>query len=263
MPLEPAESTMTSTRDWLLDAVRNSRRVARRRPWLAVLAAVLAVGMVALIFSALVSRVADARLAARTRMVTASDLAGAPLAQATVFVDGVAKCSALPCELDLEDGAHWISLRADGYQSPPVHPITAGDGSPRHIHFQLRHEAAPLPPPPAVTPAPAPTPVAEVAALPSAEPAPLPPVAEEPAPKPVAKPTPRPAYVSVARARLNINSIPVSNVVLDGRPLGTTPKLGVAVAPGAHTIVFISGKKRLVRGAMARAGKTSVVSARF
>lgn len=38
---------------------------------------------------------------------------------------------------------------------------------------------------------------------------------------------------------LNINSIPPSNVVLDGRPLGSTPKVGVSVSPGAHTVVFI------------------------
>jgi eukaryotic-like serine/threonine-protein kinase len=38
---------------------------------------------------------------------------------------------------------------------------------------------------------------------------------------------------------LNINSIPVSNVILDGRPMGSTPKVGLSVTAGNHTVVFV------------------------
>ena len=38
---------------------------------------------------------------------------------------------------------------------------------------------------------------------------------------------------------LNINSIPVSNVILDGRPVGSTPKVGLSVPSGNHTVVFV------------------------
>jgi hypothetical protein len=263
-PLLPPSEATHATRDWLVEAVKTSRRGLRARPWLGVLVAAAVVGVVALVFSALVSRVADARLAARTRVVTASDLAGVPLSQATVFVDGVAQCNALPCELELVDGSHWVSLRSAGFQSPPAHPIATGDSAPRHIHFQLRHEAAPpTSPSPVAAEAAAPTPVATVQlAPPAANPEPAPAAEPAPAPKKLAR-APRAAVVRAASARLNINSIPSSSVVLDGRPLGQTPRLGVRVSPGAHTVVFIHGKKRVVRGTMARAGKTSVVSARL
>lgn len=38
---------------------------------------------------------------------------------------------------------------------------------------------------------------------------------------------------------INLNSIPISNVVLDGRPLGPTPQTGVRVKAGTHNITFI------------------------
>lgn len=40
-------------------------------------------------------------------------------------------------------------------------------------------------------------------------------------------------------ATLNMHSVPVSEVVLDGKSLGGTPKVGVAVAPGSHSITFV------------------------
>lgn len=48
---------------------------------------------------------------------------------------------------------------------------------------------------------------------------------------------------------LNINSIPASRVLLDGQPLGETPKTNVQVSPGKHTVTFIHpehGKKSVV-----------------
>jgi hypothetical protein len=39
--------------------------------------------------------------------------------------------------------------------------------------------------------------------------------------------------------RVNINSIPIAAVVLDGRPLGGTPRVGVTVAAGEHTVLFV------------------------
>ncbi len=38
---------------------------------------------------------------------------------------------------------------------------------------------------------------------------------------------------------LNINSIPPSKVVLDGRPIGSAPKVGVRVPAGKHKVIFI------------------------
>jgi PEGA domain len=42
------------------------------------------------------------------------------------------------------------------------------------------------------------------------------------------------------QAFLNINSIPASSVILDGKPIGSTPKLKYAVSPGSHSVVFVN-----------------------
>ena len=41
-------------------------------------------------------------------------------------------------------------------------------------------------------------------------------------------------------AFLNINSIPASSIVLDGKPIGNTPKLKYGVSPGQHTVLFVN-----------------------
>ncbi|HEX3769431.1 MAG TPA: PEGA domain-containing protein [Polyangiaceae bacterium] len=68
-----------------------------------------------------------------------------------------------------------------------------------------------------------------------------------PAPRPVSHAAPAPAEPSGggggggegAEAFLNINSIPPSTAFLDGRSLGSTPKVHVSVKPGAHTVKFV------------------------
>ncbi len=63
---------------------------------------------------------------------------------------------------------------------------------------------------------------------------------------------------------LNINSIPPSRILLDGSPLGETPKTGVKVSPGKHTVTFIHpehGKQSVVVNV--GPGETKVASARL
>lgn len=63
---------------------------------------------------------------------------------------------------------------------------------------------------------------------------------------------------------LNINSIPVSNVILDGRPLGTTPKVGLSVSAGSHTVVFVHAEHgRKVRSVNVPAGGAATAAVRF
>jgi serine/threonine-protein kinase len=62
---------------------------------------------------------------------------------------------------------------------------------------------------------------------------------------------------------LNINSIPVSTIVLDGRPLGPTPKVGVKVSAGNHTVVFVSGTDRKSASVNVGGGQTKTVAVRF
>jgi hypothetical protein len=42
------------------------------------------------------------------------------------------------------------------------------------------------------------------------------------------------------QAFLNINSIPASSVILDGKPIGSTPKLKYTVSAGTHSVVFVN-----------------------
>jgi serine/threonine-protein kinase len=86
--------------------------------------------------------------------------------------------------------------------------------------------------------------------------APAPAAPKEPAePKPVA---------ASGKGSLNINSIPVSNVILDGKPLGQTPKVGVSVSPGPHTVIFVHPEHgRKAKSVTVEAGKTAAAIVRF
>src|SRR6185295_2736946 len=48
----------------------------------------------------------------------------------------------------------------------------------------------------------------------------------------VDKPAADKAKAAGGNGKLNINSIPTANVVLDGRPVGRTPVVGLSVTPG-------------------------------
>lgn len=82
--------------------------------------------------------------------------------------------------------------------------------------------------------------------------------------RPRPNPTPaQPAAVS-DKGKLNVSSNPPSNAILDGRPLGPTPRAGISVAPGPHTVVFVHpqhGRKQV--SVNVAAGKTANASVRF
>jgi serine/threonine-protein kinase len=85
-------------------------------------------------------------------------------------------------------------------------------------------------------------------------------------PAPVAEATEKPAAAAAASGTgtLNMNSIPVSKVVLDGRPMGSTPKVGQSVPAGSHTVTFIHpelGKKSVT--VMVKAGETKTAAVKF
>ena len=79
---------------------------------------------------------------------------------------------------------------------------------------------------------------------------------------PVARAAPR--APAGGKGTLNINSIPVSRVILDGVPKGTTPVTGVKVSPGTHTVVFMHPTHgRKVRAVTVQPGKTATAAVRF
>jgi serine/threonine-protein kinase len=87
-----------------------------------------------------------------------------------------------------------------------------------------------------------------------------PPAAYNPPPAAYTPPAPRPQPQPQAQgetgggggggggeAFLNINSIPPSTCILDGRSLGSTPKIHVSVKPGSHTIKFVDSDDGLTK----------------
>jgi serine/threonine-protein kinase len=81
---------------------------------------------------------------------------------------------------------------------------------------------------------------------------------------PVETSEPSGATESIGNGTLNLISSPPSTVVLDGKPLGMTPKTGISVSPGPHTLLFVHpdfGRK--ARTVTVQSGKTSSASVTF
>lgn len=89
----------------------------------------------------------------------------------------------------------------------------------------------------------------------------------DPAVKPTEKPTEKPEPPKTAdtgMATLNINSVPPSNAILNGRPLGQTPKPGVSVPAGTHTVIFVHPEKgRKTQTISVKGGETKTVVVKF
>jgi serine/threonine-protein kinase len=93
--------------------------------------------------------------------------------------------------------------------------------------------------------------------------------APNPKSSPAADPPSRPekddsAAASTGMATLNINSLPVSRILLDGQPMGETPRTGIQVTPGTHTVTFVHpelGKKSV--SVNVKAGESKAVSTRL
>lgn len=136
-----------------------------------------------------------------------------------------------------------------------VQPLTFADGEPERtivVEFKDEKVAEPAPPAPS-TPQP-------VATGPATPPSP-----RTPTPEPKPEPPPEPVAVQPSgNGFLNINSIPASRVLLDGQPLGETPKSNVSVSAGTHTVTFIHpelGKKSV--SVKVGPGETKTASAKL
>ncbi|HMI89518.1 MAG TPA: hypothetical protein VK550_35835 [Polyangiaceae bacterium] len=84
----------------------------------------------------------------------------------------------------------------------------------------------------------------------------------QPAPAAIAA-APNAGAAAAGTCSLNINTIPSSHVTLDGRNLGTTPRLGVMVASGSHNIVFSTDNARKSTITSCRPGETKTVAIRM
>jgi serine/threonine-protein kinase len=169
-----------------------------------------------------------------------------------------------PIAIDFDPNEKW-NLEAkmfgmDDYSQP----ISFDDGqaektivvtlSPKGTSTAAAPKAPVFTPPPA-TPAAPKEPVAAKEPAAPKEPT----AAKEPA-------TPKtPAAAAGGECFLNINSRPASTVLLDGRPLGPTPRVKVSVTPGTHTVLFVNAEESLKKSVSVTiaAGETKAVSAKL
>lgn len=169
--------------------------------------------------------------AAARGVVTVTDTRGTALRNVQVLVDGAPSCETTPCSIELEPGAHQIDVVNLSNDQRAGRSVSLAKGERAALHFALPNELVAKAP--AATPPPAPGPD---------EPISVTALAREEAPAATKLELPRaPAAPTraVGGALLNLNSVPISNVVLDGRPVGSTPLLGVQVSPGPHSVTFV------------------------
>jgi hypothetical protein len=209
-----------------------------------------------------------------TVAITASGPGGAKVDGLRVLVDGAVKCDSAPCQLTgLSAGTHFVSAEAPGFTTTAARAVSVERGAEAALHIDLS---------PAAAPAAAAAPKAEAKATAlddlkqeAAAKAPTETRAAERATKATEKQDARKADAksdakkavtepATGSGTLNINSIPVASVVLDGRPVGSTPLVGLKVSPGSHSVIFIHPEKgRKASGTTVKAGATSTVAVRF
>lgn len=211
-------------------------------------------------------------------VVTAAGANNAPLSSLRVLVDGTMRCEASPCTIpELSTGTHFITVEAPGFVTTAARAVSVERGGDTALHFDLESKGDKVAQKTEPTPEPA-----RVDSPPPAEPdsksATQPVKASEPTKSSVGVGSTKVAKTDKADAKkddkapksaagegtLNINSIPVANVVLDGRPMGSTPLVGIKVSAGPHSVIFVHPELgRKAAGATVTAGKTSTVAVRF
>jgi hypothetical protein len=141
----------------------------------------------------------------------------------------------MPISLEIPDAATktWTLVASKPGFTDYNQPVSFDDGQAEKaftVTLEPKGAAAPAGPAVAWTPPPAPAPAYH-------------PPAPTPAP-PKEKETPAATEPSSGggsgQAFLNINSIPASSVILDGKPIGQTPKLKFPVSPGSHSVLFVN-----------------------
>lgn len=175
---------------------------------------------------------------------------------AAVYVDGVRRCDVAPCRVSgLERGLHFVSAGAPGYSTASPRVVRIANGDDALLHLELSRDGVPP-----VSAKPLPSTPAEPVSNASAAARP-----EMGLPSP-ALPLPPPPSRSPAAldGTLNLNSIPVAGVLVDGQPLGLTPRVGVKVKPGSHVVVFVHPEEgRRARAVNVAPGAQQTVAIRF
>jgi len=193
-------------------------------------------------------------------LITVAGPGGGAIEAPQVFIDGVRRCEISPCLVPgLPEGLHFVTVTAPSFVTTSPRVVRVTDREAALLHVELAKDAAP--PAPTTQPVSAPEPPASMSQLPLDEaPVPAPTFARPSQPTPN-RPT---APVALGSAFLNLNSIPASAVLLDGQPLGRTPKLNVAVKPGPHVVVFAHPEQgRRARTVSVEVGERQTVAVKF
>jgi hypothetical protein len=181
----------------------------------------LALFVVVALLATSIGRSAAASAAKVDLVVTVSGPSGRPLTRPLIDVDGVRRCESSPCRIaGLRESVVFVSVDAAGHAATAPRAVRVTPGGETALHIEL----APDP--------------ALAAWLEPAAAGPPEAILDAPAPEPA--PAPRPfmaAPKTKSVARLSFNASPAAAVILDGKPLGYTPRV-VSVAPGEHQIVF-------------------------
>jgi len=159
----------------------------------------------------------------------------------------------LPMSIDLDPSKQWSLVATKTGYNDFAQPLSFDDGqAEKSFTVTLDPKTAS-----AVS--------APVAYNPPSSPAPRPPPSEPPVRPSHSEPKepkePSGGGGGGGEGTLNMNSIPASSVVLDGKPIGTTPQIGITVSAGTHRVVFINadqGFKKEVSVSVA-AGETKKV----
>lgn len=232
-------------------------------------------------------------LTRRTLTITVSGPNAIRIERPQIYVDGALRCQDVPCRLtDLENGSHLVRVSAEGFETTADRAVSvSGDSDFNAVLTPRKDDRTSKPPPGESAASTKPPPAQDVtfdadqpvsadvkaptelkqAAAPTRASAAHPragaaardlakqhdaqheaPAADEAAAAPAAD----------AKAIINISSSPAANIVIDGRPLGMTPK-SVRVSPGNHTIVFVAGTDRKVESVNVPPGATLSVGAKF
>ncbi|MFO0556283.1 MAG: PEGA domain-containing protein [Polyangiaceae bacterium] len=144
-----------------------------------------------------------------------------------------------PIKLDLDPKGEWkLAAKKKGFQDYALDVVFEDGAAEKNVAIELLEEGKTPPPLPSTT-----APPKTSASAPTAS-----------------------ASASVApsgQGTIKINSRPVTKVLLDGKPIGSTPQV-VQVAPGKHTVTFIHpDKRKQVVPVDVQPGKSVSASAKF
>ncbi len=95
----------------------------------------------------------------------------------------------------------------------------------------------------------------KAAATPTPTPSPTPTPTPTPAPTPTPTPTPAPTPTAKANGAVAITARPWAQIMVDGRPSGTTPKT-VQLPPGSHSITLTNGGRTVTKAVTVKSGGT-------